>query len=75
MMVPGHIWIHNDCDSINDFAEAAVVSPQVQQGVALLVAEIEKRDSSPDRGDDEGEDVLLRELDGQLRFPGKPSRR
>lgn len=75
MMVPGHIWIHNDCDSISDFAEAAVVSPQVQQGVALLVADVEEKDSSPEHNDDEREDMLLRELDGQLRFPGKRSRR
>jgi Zn-dependent peptidase ImmA (M78 family) len=74
-MVPGNVWIHNDCDSVDEFAEAAVVSSQIRQGVALLVAELAIKKDRDERTADEEEDVLLHELDGQLRFPGRHKRR
>ncbi len=69
-VVPGHVWIQNDCTSVDEFAEAAIISTQIRQGVALLIAELASENVSNERIPDD-EDALLPELDGQLRFPGK----
>jgi hypothetical protein len=74
-MVPGHVWVHNDCTSVDEFAEAAIVSTQVRQGVGLLIAELAAEDDRSERPTDDIEDVLLPELDGQLQFPGRRTRR
>lgn len=74
-MVPGHVWIHNDCTSVDEFAEAAIVSTQIRQGVALLIAELAAENIRGERIAEDDDDLLLPELDGQLRFPGKRKRR
>jgi hypothetical protein len=70
-MVPGSVWIHNDCDSVDEFTETAAVSQQLRQGVSLLVAELAEEKDREERITEDDEDVLLAELDGQLQFPGR----
>ncbi len=74
-MVPAHVWIHNDCTSVNELAEAAIVSRQIRQGVGLLIAELTAEKDRSERHGEDDEDVLLPELDGHLRFPGKWKRK
>jgi hypothetical protein len=74
-IVPGHVWIQNDCTSVEEFAEAAIVSTQFRQGVALLIAEVAAETGRNELIAAADEDVLLPELDGQLAFPGKRKKR
>ena len=74
-VVPSYVWINNDCGGIEEFTETAVLSSKYSQGVALLCAE----DAPPkDRKRPEtsrGEDELLSELDGVLKFPDRKRRK
>jgi hypothetical protein len=74
-VVPSHIWIHNDCGGIEEFTETAVLFSTYSQGLVLLCAEDlpEKDRDRPDRS--QGEDDLLPELDGVLKFPGRKRRK
>jgi Zn-dependent peptidase ImmA (M78 family) len=74
-VVPGHTWVHNDCDAIDEFSEAAVVSGTLRQGVSLLCAEISAGRGGNTPTDADTEDELLPELDGQLHFPGRRGRK
>ena len=74
-VVPGHVWIHDDCTSIEEFTEAAIISTQARQGVALLTSELSSEHDHNEKISEDDEDILLAELDGQLRFPGKRRRR
>jgi Zn-dependent peptidase ImmA (M78 family) len=75
-LVSAETWIHNDCESVDEFSETAAISAQTNQGVALLVAELAAIDIKDRHSKlEEEEDVLLPELDGQLRFPRKRRRR
>ena len=74
-VVPSHIWVNNDCRGIEEFAETAVLSSTYSQGLVLLCAE-----DLPEMGRDrpyrsQGEDDLLPELDGVLKFPGRKWRK
>jgi Zn-dependent peptidase ImmA (M78 family) len=73
--LPAHVWINNDCRSIEELTETAVLAPLFSQGVALLVAEIGDEGDRREPTVKDQEDVLLHELDGVLRFPGRRSRR
>jgi hypothetical protein len=73
--VPSHVWIHNDCTSVDELVEAAIVSTQIRQGVGLLIAELAEENNRGERISEDDEDTLLPELDGQLRFQGKRKRR
>jgi hypothetical protein len=73
--VPAYVWSNAECRGIEEFTETAVLMPSLNQGVSLLVAE-EVEDAPRGAGSaEEVEDELLRELDGQLKFPGRRSRR
>jgi len=74
-VVPSYIWINSGCCGVEEFTETAVLSGTYSQGLVLLCAEDlpEKTRDCQDRPSDE--DVLLTELDGVLKFPGRKRRR
>ena len=73
-VVPAYIWVNSDCNGIEEFSEAAILSPAYSQGLALLSAEDPARDHQHTEKPLD-EDELLPELDGILKFPSRSRRR
>jgi IrrE N-terminal-like domain len=66
--IPHYAWTNNECRSLDELYEEAILTPGLSQGLSILWAEeITERDYPSDetRSADDG---LLEELDGHLRF-------
>lgn len=74
-VVPAYIWINSDCNGIEEFSEAAVLSSAYSQGLALLSAEDAPARDHQHTEKAIDEDDLLAELDGILKFPSRRRRR
>lgn len=73
-ILPAHVWLNEAVSGVEEVTETALVMSSIGQGVALIVGEPIEEQHHTSR-DDDREDVLLRELDGVLHFPGRRRRR
>ena len=75
--VPAYVWTSQDALSDQDLMEEVRLQLAWDQALTLLWFEDEEapRDQHDSPGSDADEDVLLKELDGTLNWPGKRRRR